>query len=250
MKKLVILLIAFTFTNCYESIDDSDANCSTDCSILQGKVITENNQGISDVDFTFEFKRWSTLGSYERTISKVSTDNNGNFYDEFYLKDHEIDPEKKGYFLLTADLSSLAGNTDLLLPLAQDFELSDSFKIVDRNNPIEQIFYIPKKTTVKVNLNNFVVAQEGDSFVVQSTFPFGFKDPNPVTMATTLDTDYELYSSKFYRATATNNTFEVVLAQNQKNNLRIFRRKNGVNEYEDLVLDVKSTSPSEITIDY
>jgi hypothetical protein len=56
MKKIFLLfIILFTFYGCFREEDDTNQVCSSNCTILQGQVITTNNQGISGINLTFEF---------------------------------------------------------------------------------------------------------------------------------------------------------------------------------------------------
>ena len=251
MKKLLLLLIiTFTLYGCFREENDTNKVCSSDCTILQGRVITTNNEGVSGINLTFEFFRGASISSYTRLISDINSDNNGNFYDEFYLEDEEIDENSYGNLILKIDESDLNNIEDIITPDLANIYLERWFDITNRDTLIEQTYYFPKKTNVVVNLNNFIPLQENDRFEVRPLFPYGFENPEPDYYNDILETTFAPTNGPLYKATETNNSLNVILAQNEKNIIRVYKTKNGVYTYDEIIIDVNSNSPEEITIEY
>lgn len=251
MKKIFLLFITvFTLYGCFREEDDSNDICTSDCTTLQGRVVTTNNQGISGINLTFEFFKGASLSSYTRLISDINSNDNGNFYDEFYLEDEEIDENSYGNLILRIDESGLNTREDIITPDLANIYLECWFDINNRDTIIEQTYYFPKKTNVVVNLNNFIPLQENDRFEVRPLFPYGFENPEPEDYNDILETIYVPTNGPLYKATETNNSLNVILAQNEKNIIRIYKTKNGVYTYDEIILDVNSSSPNEITIVY
>jgi hypothetical protein len=251
MKKIFLLfIILYTFYGCFREEDDTNQVCSSNCTILQGQVITTNNQGISGINLTFEFFKGASLSSYTRLISNINSNNNGNFFDKFYLNDQEIDQNSYGNLILIIDENSLNAIEEIITPDLANISLERWFDINTRDSIIEQTYYFPKKTIVLVNLNNFIPIQDNDRFEVQPLFPYGFKNPEPSNYNDILETIYAPTNGPIYKATNTNNTFNVILAQNEKNIIRVYKVKNGVYTYDEIMLDVNSSSPNDITIEY
>ncbi|MDK2773359.1 MAG: hypothetical protein KYX68_14235 [Flavobacterium sp.] len=251
MKKIFLLfIIVFTLYGCFREEDDSIDNCSSDCTILQGRVVTTNNQGISGINVTLEFFKGASLSSYTRLISDINSNDSGNFIDEFYLKDEEIDENSYGNLILRIDESGLNAREDIITPNSANISLERWFVINNRDTIIEQNYYFPKKTNVLVNLNNFIPLQENDRFEVRPLFPYGYENPEPENYINILETIYIPTNGPLYEATEINNSLNVILAQNEKNIIRIYKTKNGVYTYDEIILDVNSSSPNEITIEY
>lgn len=252
MKKIFLFsIIIFTLYGCFREEDDSNNICSSDCTILQGRIITTNNQGISGINLTFEYSLSSPLSSYTRLISDINSNDNGNFYDEFYLEDKEIDENSYGNLILRIDESSLNANEDIITPDLANISLPESwFNINNRDTIIEQNYYFPKKTNITVNLNNFVPIQENDRFQVRALFPYGYENPEPDNYNVILETIYIPTNGLIHSASEINNSFNVILAQNEKNIIRVYKTKNGIYTYDEITLDVNTSSPNEITLEY
>lgn len=244
------MIIVFTLCSCFQENDDSNDVCSSNCTTLQGQVMTTNNQGIVGINLTFEFFKGASLSSYTRLISDINSNDNGNFYDEFYLENEEVDENSNGNLILRIDESDLNAREDIITPDSANIILERWFDINNRDTIIEQNYYFPKKTNIVINLNNFIPLLENDRFEIRPLFPYGFENPEPEDYNDILETIYVPTNGPLYEATETNNSLNVILAQNEKNIIRIYKTKNGVYTYDEIILDVDSSSPNEITIEY
>jgi len=250
MKKVISLLIILTFYGCFRTEDDTGNVCSSNCTVLQGRIITMNNEEISGVNLKFEYFRGASLSSYTRVISDLNSDENGNFYDEFFLEDEEIDESLPGNLTLKIDENDLINNGYIIGPDSVNIYLERWFDINTRDTIIEQNYYFPKKTHVVVNLNSFVPILENDRFEIGAIFPYGFENPEPDSYNDILETIYVPTNGKLYKATEINNSLNVIVAENEKNIIRIYKTKNGIVTYEEILIDVNSSNPDEITLEY
>lgn len=250
MKRIILLFTLVTFYGCFQTEDDTNNNCTSNCTILKGRIITTDNQGISGVNLTFKYFKGAELSSSTRKISDINSDGNGYFYDEFYLKDNEIAEDSYGNFIFGINENSLNLRDDIITPNLVNIFLERYVYINHRDTVIEQTYYFPKKTYVVVNLNNFIPIQQNDRFEIQAMFPYGYENPEPDELNDILETIYLPTNGKFYRADEINNSLNVIVAQNEKNIIKVYKRKNGVYTYEQIVIDVNSSSPNEITIEY
>lgn len=250
MKKIILLLLILTLYGCFRTEDDTNNVCSSNCTVLQGRIVTMNNEGISGVNLKFEYFRGASLSSYTRVISDLNSDENGNFYDEFYLEDEEIDESISGNLKLKIDENDLNINEYIIIPDSVNIYLERWFDINNRDTIIEQNYYFPKKAHVVVNLNNFVPIEENDRFELRAIFPYGFENTEPDEINEILETIYVPTNGKLYEATAINNPLNVIVAENENNIIRVFKTKNGVFTTEDIVININSSSPEEITLEY
>ena len=251
MKKIICLLLILNLYGCSKTEDETSSVCTSDCTILQGNVITANNEPLSNVNITFEFKQGGGyLPTYTRLISDLISDENGGFYDEFYLKDREIDQSSPGNLILRVNENDLNLNENIITPDSVNIYLERWFDIENRDTIIEQTYYFPKKAHVVVNLNNFVPIEENDRFELQAIFPYGLENPEPDEINEILETIYVPTNGKLYKATEINNPLNVIVAENENNIIRVFKTKNGVFTTEDIVININSNSPEEITLDY
>lgn len=251
MKKIILLSLILSLYGCLKTEDDTNSVCTSDCTILQGNVITSNNEPLANVNVTFEFKQGGGyLPTYIRLISDLVSDEDGSFYDEFYLKDREVDESSPGNLILRVNENNLNLNENIITPDLANIYLERWFDIDNRDTIIEQTYYFPRKTNVIVNLNNFIPLQENDQFSVVPMFPYGFEHPEPESYNDILETIYIPTNGPLYKATEINNSLNVILAQNEKNIIRVYKTKNGVSTYDEIIIDVNSSSPSEITIEY
>lgn len=252
MKKIIILLLLISFYNCSKVDDDTNNVCSSDCSILQGRFVTLNNVGIEGVNVSLKYEISGLGGSSTRFISETQTDENGNFYKEFYIKDSELGESVEGYFLIEYDDSNLdvskyilsdnlIGNTTQ--PLTQSIH-----SINTRDTIIGNTYYLPKKTHITINLNNFVPLQDGDYFEVRTLYPFGPHIGNNDFIDTEYDTGFSGWGT--FPANGLNSQLHPFVAENEENIIRISRRKNGVNTSEDFPIFIPSNNSIELSYDY
>ena len=248
LKFIVLLLI---FAGCSKNVDDSNNECSANCTVLKGKIVSLNNEAVPDVGISVKYVI-SGIGGYTRNIVNTKTDLNGNYSKKFFIKDHELGDLAPGYFNVIVDdlhldwnkyirSDNLIGNTTSPLGLVV-------YAITNRDTVIEQDYYIPKKTYIRINLNNFVPIATDDYFEVQTLYPFGPK----VGINDFLDSEYSTGFSGYgnWRASGINSSFNVFVAEGEKNMVRIFRRKDGVNTIEDVPVFVPTNNTIEQTYNY
>lgn len=247
MKKFLFLLLVLTFYGCEKTEDDTGLNCITDCTTLQGRFVTMNNEGVPGVKISINYRSHpGTYGVYIRKIAQTVTDQNGNFYKDFYIKDEELGESAEGYFQVIIDDSKLDVNKYIL----SDNQVGNSTSPLDyaiysvniRDTIIGGTYYLPKKTHIKVNLNNFIPQQEGDYFEVKTLYPYGaFNDS---------EQSYGHSGYGGFRANGLNSQLAIFAAENEQNYIRLVRRKNGVNSTEEFPLFVPSNNSIELTYDY
>ena len=245
MKKIFFLLSILTLCGCSKIEDDTDSICTSDCTILQGKFITMNNEGIPGVKVSIQYQHGGgLLPYYARKIAETVTDENGDFYKEFYIKNNELGDSAEGCFSIDFDITSLDSNKYILTEYLYD----NICQINTRDTVLGNTYYLPKRTHIKVNLNNFIPIQEDDNFEVRTLYPCG---PD-IGYNEFLDTKYQTGSSGYntFSAVGKNTQLNVFVAENELNIIRIFRRKNGNNTHEDFPLFVPSNNDIELSYDY
>ncbi len=250
MKRFILISLILTLSGCSKTDDDTNNICSSDCTILQGRFITMDNEGINGANLAFEFIRGGGyLPTYTRLISDLVSDENGNFYDEFYLEDSEIDSSSSGSLILRVNESSLNIIDNIITPDLTNTNFEQWLQVSTRDTIIEQTYYMPKKANIVVNLNNFFPILENDRFEVRSIFPYGSLSEDGYNEV--LETNYyATLSREIYGATEINNSLNVVVAENENNIIRVYKTKNGIYTYEDVVINIDSSSPDEITLEY
>lgn len=254
MKKIALLLLILTFYGCSKIDDDTDDVCNANCTTLQGRFVTLNDVGIKGVKVLLKYRisGGPLGGGSTRLIAETKTDDNGNFYKEFYIKDSELGETADGYFKIEYDDTDLDVNKYILSdnqignttqPLGQAI-----YSISSRDTIIGNTYYLPKKSYIAVNLNNFVPIQEGDYFEVRTRYPFGaYIENNDL-----LDTEYSIGFSGWgtFQASELNSQLNPFVAENEQNIIRIARRKNGVNTVENFTVFVPSDNSIELTYEY
>ena len=252
MKKLIPVLIVFLFlTSCAKTEDDTNNACTSNCTTLSGKFITLNNQPVPNIKVSLKYVRSNELAYFARKIADIKSDQNGNFYDDFFIKDNELGITD-GIFQVEVDDSNIDVNNyirtnNLTGGGYQDIGFVIN-RIFNRDTIVDKTFYIPKKTFIKVNLNNFVIQQPGDTFEVQTLYPFGQKIGfNPF-----LNSEYSTGFSGYGNWTATNlnNSFNVFVAEGENNIIRIIKRINGIGSSQDILVNVPPNNTIELTYNF
>jgi hypothetical protein len=255
MKNLKALLILFViFTSCEKVDDDTNDICTSDCTTFRGKFVSLNDEPVPNIKVTLKYRisGGELGGGSTRKIVDTRSDQQGIFNKNFFIKDSELGEAPPGYFRGEIDDSKLDVNkyirTDNLIG-GNSVDIGFAiFSILSRDTIIDETYYIPKKAYIKVNLNNFVPVQADDYFEVQTLYPFGRK----VGVNTFLDSEYSTGFSGYgnWKAQNLNNTLNVFVAEGEKNIVRIFRRKNGINTSEDFPIIVPANNTIELTYTY
>ncbi|GAA4289861.1 hypothetical protein [Aestuariibaculum suncheonense] len=249
MKKLVGVLLLFLLVGCFTE-DTTDEVCSLDCTTISGRFVTTDGQGLPDVNLSFQYESGFMFLFYKRFIADLTTDSNGYFHHQFYVKPEELDPEKIGHFELIPDVNSLNIREDIITPdLISYLNLNKWVKIQSRDAVIEVVYNLPKKRWLVVNLNNFIPEQEGDYFSVRSVFPYGLK--NEESYDEVFETEFNLVVSKdLFKASNLNNAFKVLVAEGEINRIEVAKMKGGEYSAQNIMLEVGEGDLEEITLEY
>ena len=254
MKKIIAILLLISVYGCPKTEDDIDNVCTSDCTILQGRFITLNNVGIEGVKVLLKYRisGGPLGGGSTRFIVETETDENGNYYKEFYIKDSELGESADGYFKIDYDDSNLDVTEYILSdnligsttqPLGQA-----NYSINTRDTIIGNTYYLPKKTNIIVNLNNFVPLQDGDYFEVRTLYPFGPNVGNNDFLNSEYATGFSGWGT--FQATEPNSQLNPFVAENEENVVRVARRKNGMNTSEDIPIFVSPDNSIELNYEY
>lgn len=246
MKKFLLLSLLTIAFSCTKTEDDTTNNCSMNCTTLSGNFLTSNNEPLSNVEVSFDYKVSGTLGGGKlRKIARTKTDSKGNYSVDFYLKDEELG-NSDGYFTINVNDKNLDSNKFIGLNNNADLGYN-IFSIQNRDTIIDASFFIPKKAYIKINLNNYVPQQAGDFFEVKTIFPQGLKNKKK----SSLDSYYSSGIGPAYSAEVKNQSFNIVGAEGEKNDVVISRRKNGVTFQNEIhQIFVTPNTSIELTFDY
>ena len=251
MKKIILLLNIFLFFSSCEKVEnDSNEVCTGDCTLIKGKVYTQSDIPLKNIAMKFKFQTNDPQNSnitLTRIISKVRTNNIGEYAMNFYLKDEELG-EWTGSFTLNADKNTVPGTVFY----ADYFNLYETiYNILTRNVIIQRDLYIPTLKKVKIKLNNFNGSEQEDYFRVLTEVPCGY-DTNSVNPETGNNHEYATIGLNKYQLNNYNNftskTFEVEFALNEMNFIVLGRMKNNV--YTEERIPITVTSNTNQTFEY
>ncbi len=251
MKKTIFALtILLFFVSCEKIDDDSAEVCIADCTSIKGKVFTHSGIPLKNVAMKFTSRKPDSLKphiTYTRIISKVRTNNLGQYNMNFYLNDDELG-EWGASFSLYADKNTLPGSV-----FYEDyFNLYDSFYgILERDVTIHSDLYIPTLKKVNIKLNNFNSPEQDDYFRLLSEVPCGY-DTNFINPETGNNHSYTTMGLNKYQLNNYNNykskTFKVEFALNETNFIVLGRMKNKV--YTEERIPIIVTSETNQTLEY
>lgn len=251
MKKIILLLnVILFFSSCEKVEDDSNEICTGNCTTLSGKVYTQGNTPLKNVAIKFKFQKQdpnNTNNTLTRIISKVRTNNLGEYNMDFYLKDEELG-QWAGTFTLNADKNTLPGTV-----FYEDyFNLYDNlYSILTRDVSIQRNLYIPTLKKIKIKLNGFNGDTQEDYFRVLTEVPCGY-DYVSVNPETGNNHEYATIGLNKYQLDNYNNLtskiFEVEFALNEMNFIVLGRMKN--NTYTEERISINVTSATNQTFEY
>lgn len=153
MNIFFFLFLILSLYGCSKTDDDTDNICNSNCTIIHGRFITLNDIGIQGVKVSLKYRISSSPfgdGS-TRLIIETETDENENFYKEFYINDNELGETADGYFKIDYDDSNLDVNKYILSdnqigtttqPLGEAI-----YPVNSRDTIIGNTYYLPKKKT-------------------------------------------------------------------------------------------------------
>jgi hypothetical protein len=253
MKKTYLLIITVLILFSCEKVDD-DFNeiCTENCTTLSGKVYTQGNTPLKNVAMKFKFQTNDPQNNnitLTRILSKVRTNNLGEYRMNFYLKDEELG-EWVGSFTLNADKNTIPSNV-----FYEDyFNLFDNlYNILTRDVEIQRNLYIPTLKRVKIKLNGFNGPATEDYFRVLVEVPCGYDRPiiNPESGN---NHEYATIGLNKYQLNNYNNLtskiFEISLALNETNFIVLGRMKNNIYSEERIPIQVTSTTNQTLEYNY
>lgn len=251
MKKIILLItIILVFSSCEKIDDDSNLVCTENCTTIFGKVYTQYNTPLKNVAMKFKFQTTDPQNSnltLTRILSKVRTNNLGEYSMNFYLKDEELG-EWVGSFTLNADKNSVPSTV-----FYDDyFNLYDEiYNLLTRDVVLQRDLYIPTLKRVKIKLNGFNGPSTEDYFRVLVEVPCGYDRTN-VDLVTGNNHEYASMGLNKYQLNNYNNlmskTFDISLALNETNFIVLGRMKNNVYSEERIPINV--TSATNQTLEY
>ena len=250
MKKLIFLFcISLVLISCEKNDDDTKDICTNNCTTIQGKFVTANNVPLANiiVSFNYRISGGELGGGYTRRIVSTKSNQNGEYFKDFYLKDDELGRLSRGYFTINIDDSKLSSNNYIKLGNNQSLGYA-IYRIGRRDTIIDESFYIPKKAYIKVNLNNYIPQKEGDRFEVQTLFPCGPKVGHNTFLNSEYATGFSGYDN--FKAINLNNKFNVLVAESEKNIVRVINVKNGIATNVDYEINVPPNNTIELTYNY
>ena len=252
MKKTFLLFIAILFfVSCEKVEDDSDLFCTENCSVVSGKVYTHSGIPLKNVMMNFKFSKQDEQNIHHtRIISRVRTNNSGEYEMSFYLQDGELG-EWAGTFTLNADKNTVPSSVFY----EDHFNLYDMlYNIEVRDVFIQRNLYIPTLKKIKIKLNNFNGSGQEDYFSVLAEVPCGYDYNDFVNPETGNNHSYTTIGLNKYQLSNYNNltskTFEVECALNEMNFIVLGRMKNGVYDEERIPIIVTSQTNQTFEYDY
>jgi hypothetical protein len=216
--------------------------CDGNCNVFSGRVYTEDNEGISDVKVSVLYNNAYPLGpSRTRLVATGKTDIDGNYIIEGYVKDIEFE---EGSFYVTVDGNKIENSVsnEFFKPseIYQDEDLHRYLipNLSNRTQVINANYKIPYKTQIVVNLNNYAPTNSYDSFGAGIGIKYGFEN------------EYNRFLTKqsndagFGFATGVNTSLIIPCVYGE-NFLRIYKFKNGLDEYIDntIIINNPNNSP-------
>ena len=254
MKNLSFLLLLLISISCKKTELEKRQDCGSECTVIKGRFVSSNNEPVPGVKITCNYsiyKGWLS-GLEVREIFKTETDKSGNYNQSFYVRGDELGYTRLASFDVKIDDTTLDSNKYIKTndtSKGQTRILGFSIDQINRRDTvILHDYYIPKRAFITVNLKDFSPLQQDDYFDVQTFYPYGQNiGYNPF-----IDSPYEGGFSGYakFRATNANSQLKVLVAGNEKNIVRIVRRKNGVITNQDFLMTIPLNNNIVLTYNY
>jgi hypothetical protein len=169
MRSFLLLLIVAILLNSCTKTDKSMLNspCTDSCTVVQGRFITGNNEGVANIPIEIKSEIRPTLGLGQTTIRRIAsgtTDNNGFYFLKFGLNEREYGQMADAYISMyfNYDKSRFVPVTGY-----ENFGTSESLgPFARKDTQINANIYLTSRSKLKVRLENFVPIQTGDNFSV------------------------------------------------------------------------------------
>ncbi|MGG8497886.1 hypothetical protein ACQY1Q_15850 [Tenacibaculum sp. TC6] len=238
-KNLGLLVILFLISSCIKDDDDSNIQCSNNCTLIKGRIFKADGKGIENIEISLHYWLKDKFAYIKRKIGKAFTDSNGNYKMNVFLYDTEIG-NSSGILELRIRYDnievSLTNNflkpSDFSKYLNTEYDVYRIKNITNKEVTLEIDYFIPyksKKSTIA--LNNYNPINEHDGFSFWLYFPYGF--PN----------NYKVPIIKERFANTTNNTFSFKSIVG-KNRLFVTKKKNGVTEKIEEEIEILNKNDS------
>ncbi len=165
----------FCLNSCSRTVDDTNINCFSNCTTIQGYFVHSQNQGVSNIPLEFSSEHKQELTYYSRKIKEGNSSEDGFYSLDFYLEDREV----SGYYnlMLQSDLGQFNSYEEFFGP--SDYYDSGYWNIINFSNGLERDsnytfnFYLPQKAKVPVRLENFSPDYYSDYCKVYFRVPCG-----------------------------------------------------------------------------
>jgi hypothetical protein len=184
--KSILVLITFLSLNSCEK-DDTNDECTGNCTTIHGRIINAENAGISNVEVKFSYF-FSAPYSYVRHIAKVKTNSEGYYELHGFIKDQELG----GSFEVTVDVDKIETSLSQSFLKPSDIRFDDGnltrYVISEINSREEVIsipdYFIPKKIAFNISLISFSPVAPNDYFKIENKVQFGFLGNTFIVKAT------------------------------------------------------------------
>ena len=251
MKKIIPLLFLAFLISCSETDDDSSLVCNTDCTTIQGRVISSDNQsGISGVEVTFYFTKAGSISAQKRIIGSIFTDNNGGFSMKKFINDEELNGISTGSF--SVDIIEGSVNDDYVRDLEPTMNSEGYFsyletgtklqidRISNRDTIINYDLMLLKKEFINIKVENFNPIDDRDQIIISNNFLSGINS--------SIENSQHSFtlSNQFLQQ---NFEFDLIGAKNFNNRLIISRIKNGIHQTPEII-DIQLNSSQDMVVQY
>lgn len=243
------------FISC-SSEDDAKINvCSSDCTTLDAQFITKDGEAVEGVKVRIDYvKSGNTINEDNITnLINEASDENGNIFIEFLIDDEYLSDIADAQFRFTID-DSVLDNNEYIRFNNQDGYDSESFLFgIPNTFNKDTIFnieaFFPKKSVIKVKLNNFEPIQSDDYFRVSHAYPFGLR----VERDGFLGSDFRAYvnTNSPFLARSSQTTYDIYVAEGENNLFKTVKQKDGIITTEEFIIEGPSAGEnSELTFEY
>lgn len=152
--KFAVIIILFLLVSCWKDIDDTNNNCTNDCTTISGRIVTEDGTvPASELNFQLDWKIQSELGGTYRNIKKFKSDKNGFFDISFHVTDQEL-YWKGGYAIkyLDSDKNYVDLNDHI-----GDYPVVGVVDLSIRDTLINKTVLIPRRSFIRFKMLNSTI---------------------------------------------------------------------------------------------
>jgi hypothetical protein len=210
--------------------------CTDSCTTVQGRFITGNNEGVSNVAYEIKSEIRPTLGLGQTTTRRIAsgkTDNDGFYSSTFAL-------QKREYGLMADAPVSIHFNYNkaAFVPVSwyESFGANELLGFTRKDTTITANIYLTSRSKLKVKLENFVPLQSGDIFSVITSCSAG------------LDRHYTC--GGFIEATQAVTEKEIQACGNEQTTVIVRKKKNGVYSSSTTMIATPTGQTVAVTFTY